>query len=40
MEAVSDLTQERLTVVKIGGSDGSSYRHRDELEVTQSIRAG
>jgi hypothetical protein len=40
MKAASDLTQERLTVVEISGSDGSSYRHRDKLEVTQSIRTG
>jgi hypothetical protein len=26
MKAASDLTQERLTVVEISGSDGSSYR--------------
>src|ERR1700687_5438792 len=40
MKAASDLTQERLTVVEVSGSDGSSYRHRDELEVTQSTRGG
>src|ERR1700687_2929119 len=40
MKAASDLTQERLTVVEISGSDGGSYRHRGELEVTQSTRAG
>jgi hypothetical protein len=40
MKAASDLTQERLTVVEISGSDDSSYRHRRELEVTQSTRAG
>ena len=39
MKAASDLAQERLTVVEISGSDGSSYRHRGELEVTQSTRA-
>jgi hypothetical protein len=37
MKAASDLTQERLTVVEISGGDGSSYRHRRELKVTQSI---
>jgi len=40
MKAASDLTQERLTVVEISGSAGSSYRHCGELEVTQSARAG
>src|SRR6266404_3292148 len=40
MKAASDLAQERLTVVEISGSDGSSDRHRGELEVTQSTRAG
>jgi hypothetical protein len=40
LKAASDLTQERLTVVEIRGSDGSSDRHRGELEITQSIGAG
>src|SRR6266404_3973419 len=40
MKAASDLAQERLTVVEVSGSDGSSDRHRGELEVTQSARAG
>ena len=40
MKAASEPTQERLTVVEISGSDGSSWRHRDELEMTQSTRDG
>jgi hypothetical protein len=40
VKAARDLTQERLTVIEISGSDGNSYRHRDELKITQFTRAG
>jgi hypothetical protein len=40
MKAATDLTQERLTVVEISGSDRSSYRHGGELEATQHTRVG